>query len=101
MPLGGKQGGRVAGTPNKVSALAKDNIISVFTRLGGTAAMAIWAQDNQTEFYRIYSRLLPTELTGKNGGPIEAAIELSTRPQLTKEEWLSIHGLGASKRPTK
>ena len=67
----GKRGGRVAGTPHKVTALAKDNIISVFTRLGGTAAMAKWAEANETEFYRIYARLLPTEVTGDGGGPIK------------------------------
>jgi hypothetical protein len=59
-----KVGGRVKGTPNKVSGTAKENIIAVFTRLGSTAAMAKWAADNQTEFYKLYARLLPTEIEG-------------------------------------
>lgn len=59
-----KVGGRVKGTPNKLSGTAKENIIAVFTRLGSTAAMAEWAEENKTEFYKIYARLLPTEIEG-------------------------------------
>jgi len=38
-----------------------ENIVAVFTRLGGTATMAEWARRNQTEFYRLYARLIPSE----------------------------------------
>jgi hypothetical protein len=64
---------RPLGAKNKLSGQAKENIQAVFVRLGGTAAMAAWAEDNKTEFYRIYSRLLPHELVGKDGGPIEVS----------------------------
>jgi len=40
-----------------------ENIVAVFTRLGGTATMAEWARRNQTEFYRLYARLIPSEST--------------------------------------
>ena len=63
------------GSPNKLGALAKDNIAAVFTRLGGTAAMAKWADDNKTEFYRIYARLVPTQVTGEEGGPVKITVE--------------------------
>jgi len=49
------------GKPNKVPAQAKENIVAVFVRLGGTAAMAEWARENSTEFYKIYSKLIPVE----------------------------------------
>lgn len=52
---------RPKGVPNKLGAQAKENIVAVFTRLGGTAAMAAWAERNKTEFYRLYARLIPTE----------------------------------------
>jgi len=64
------KGGRPKGSLNKVSATAKENIIAVFTRLGGTAAMADWARENQSDFYKLYARLLPVEHTGEGGGPI-------------------------------
>ena len=63
------------GSPNKLGALAKDNIAAVFNRLGGTAAMARWAEDNKTEFYRIYARLVPTQVTGEEGGPVKITVE--------------------------
>jgi hypothetical protein len=71
MAHGAKSGGRQAGTPNKLTGTAKENIAAVFTRLGGTSAMAEWAKDNKDEFYKIYARLIPTEVTGKDGGPIQ------------------------------
>ena len=63
-----KTGGRVAGTPNKLSGLAKDNIAAVFNRLGGTAGMAEWAQENKTQFYQIYSKLMPLQVEGAGEG---------------------------------
>lgn len=49
------------GSPNKISGQARENIAAVFTRLGGTAAMAEWAAENKTEFYKLYARLVPVE----------------------------------------
>ena len=60
-----KTGGRQKGTPNKVNATVKDNVLAVFNRLGGTSQMAIWATENQTEFYRLYSKLIPSEVNQK------------------------------------
>lgn len=34
------------------------------------------------------------EASGPDGGPIP--VETSTRPQLTKEEWLAAHGMGTT-----
>lgn len=53
---------RQAGTKNKLSKTAKENIIAVFTRIGGTAAMADWARENRTEFYRLYAKLVPQQV---------------------------------------
>lgn len=64
MPTGKKLGGRVAGVPNKLTAKVKDNIINVFTQLGGVAAMTKWAQKNPSLFYQMYARLAPTEVKG-------------------------------------
>lgn len=58
---------RTLGAKNKIPQAAKENIAAVFVRLGGTAQMAKWAQENQTEFYKIYARMLPIEGPGDNG----------------------------------
>lgn len=67
---------RTLGAKNKVSGQAKENIQAVFVRLGGTAAMAKWAAENLNEFYRLYGRLLPHEVSGPDGGaiPVEKVI---------------------------
>jgi len=54
--------------------MAKENIQAVFVRLGGTAAMARWAGTNKNEFYKIYARLIPNEVTGLDGDPIKLLI---------------------------
>lgn len=61
---------RTLGAKNKISGQAKENIQAVFTRLGGTAAMAKWAEANPSEFYKIYARLLPIEGPGSNGAHV-------------------------------
>jgi len=69
-------GGRTLGAKNKIPQSAKENIQAVFVRLGGTAAMADWARENPTEFYRIYSKLLPLQVAGENG-PLEVVLRIA------------------------
>jgi predicted sulfurtransferase len=54
--------GRPLGSKGKASKSAKENVLAVFHRLGSTAAMAKWAQENQTEFYKMYARLIPQQI---------------------------------------
>ena len=54
--------GRPKGSKGTAGLNVKENILAVFTRLGSTARMAEWAEENQTEFYRMYGRLVPTEI---------------------------------------
>ena len=61
MAKGVKTGGRKKGTPNKVTSTVKDNVLAVFDKIGGVNQMAVWAQENPTDFYRIYARMLPQE----------------------------------------
>ena len=60
-----KTGGRVAGTPNKISGAVRDNVVNVFNKIGGEEEMARWAKKNQTEFYRLYSKLLPRQVNSE------------------------------------
>lgn len=53
---------RPKGTPNKIGPQVKENIVAVFTRLGSTAAMAEWAKEHRTEFYKMYAALAPKEI---------------------------------------
>ena len=61
MAKGRKTGGRQVGTLNKITATFKDAIRTVYEDIGGHAAFAAWAKKNQTDFYKIAARLIPTE----------------------------------------
>ncbi len=62
---GKKTGGRQVGTPNKVTAIFKDAVRTVYEDIGGHAAFAEWAKEHPTDFYRIAARLIPTETASK------------------------------------
>lgn len=61
MALGHKTGGRQAGTPNKRTGPAKIAFAAAFDGLGGVEQLTTWAKENMTEFYRLYSKLIPQE----------------------------------------
>lgn len=52
----------------------KESIVRVYQRIGGEAAMAEWAKDNQTEFYRMYARLIPREYVGNQAQEIAGGL---------------------------
>jgi len=70
-----KTGGRKKGTPNKISATVKDNVIQVFEQLGSVKGMVNWAKKNQTEFYRIYAKMLPVEVANAEGKALKLTFE--------------------------
>jgi hypothetical protein len=71
-----KTGGRVAGTPNKVTATAREAFTLAFHGIGGTPALEVWAKANPTEFFKLYARLIPVEHVGAGGdGPISTIVK--------------------------
>jgi hypothetical protein len=77
MAKGQKTGGRVKGTPNKLTQTAKDAISLAAERLGGADRLVAWAQEepqNERVFWgTIYPKLLPLQVTGEDGGPVQIA----------------------------
>lgn len=71
MALGRKTGGRRKGSRNQFTVSAKQAFSAAFQETGGAEALAAWAGENRTEFYRLFARLIPTELSGPEGGPLE------------------------------
>jgi hypothetical protein len=68
-----KTGGRKKGTPNKATTAVKEAFRQAFEDLGGTQALVTWAMENPTQFYQLYSKLIPSEIdatiSGKDGAP--------------------------------
>ena len=71
--------GRKPGSLNKISSTVKQNVIDVFDKIGGIDAMASWATDNRSEYYRIYSRLAPVsqEVSGPDGTELPLGIGIT------------------------
>ena len=77
MAKGRKTGGRKKGTPNKMTANAREAIEQAFEGAGGVAEFTKWAREFPTEFYtRVFPRILPkeVELTGNPDKPLNAVI---------------------------
>jgi hypothetical protein len=84
MPKGqsGNPKGKPPGTLNTISRTAKENIADVFDHVGGILEMVKWAKENQTEFYRIYAKLLPVDINAKVEKKIlKIEVDISDRTQ--------------------
>lgn len=58
-----KTGGRKKGTPNKTTASVKAALEKAFFASGGQDALNRWAKDNPDEFYKLWGKMLPREMT--------------------------------------
>jgi hypothetical protein len=65
-----KTGGRQKGKPNKLTSSAKEAFALAFEGIGGVDKLTEWARENPGDFFKLYARLIPAELTGANGEPL-------------------------------
>lgn len=59
-----KVGGRKKGTPNKVNALLKDQILAALDKAGGIKYLTKQATDNPASFMGLVGKVLPMQITG-------------------------------------
>ena len=73
--LRGPGPGRPKGSLNKLGKAAKDVIAAAAAELGGEARLVAWAKEdpqNERAFWTsIYTKLLPLQLSGEGGGPVD------------------------------
>lgn len=67
--------GRPKGVPNKTTMAVKEALSLAFAGLGGVAALETWARDNTTEFYKLWAKMLPTEVKGDLGAGITLVLQ--------------------------
>jgi hypothetical protein len=53
---------------------ARDQIRHAFDLIGGIPRLAHWAHLNPGDFYKIWARTVPTQVTGADGGPIQVQV---------------------------
>lgn len=56
--------GRPKGSKNKITLSMKEAFIAAYESIGGEDALAEWAKQNQTEFYKICARMIPANVEG-------------------------------------
>lgn len=69
---GKKTGGRKKGTPNKVTRELRKAIENAFVELGGESYLKRVARKNPGVFVQLLGKLLPLQITGKDGDPIKS-----------------------------
>ena len=62
--------GRKPGSKNKHTTAIREAFVAAFEELGGVEALVEWGRANQTDFYKLASKLIPTEITGAGGDPL-------------------------------
>jgi hypothetical protein len=67
--------GRPKGAPNKTTKAAREAFEFAFQQIGGAKQLAAWAEDNQTEFFKLYARLVPQEVDGNLAGKLTVEIK--------------------------
>ena len=65
-----KTGGRVKGTPNKVTGALKDMILTALSNKGGVAYLERQADANPTAFMTLVGKVLPLQVNAEHSGDI-------------------------------
>lgn len=79
MPKGGskpgeRRGGRPKGGLNKTTKAVKEALVEAFEKMGGVPHFVKWGKDNPTEFYKLWAKMLPTEIKTPDGKPLQLQI---------------------------
>ena len=72
-------GGRQVGTPNKITANLRDAIMHAFDTVGGENYLVKVARENPQTFCMLLAKILPVQITGKDGGAIEIDVTVRER----------------------
>lgn len=66
--------GRPKGKQNKQTVAVKQCLINAFEQMGGWQNLTKWGMENQTEFYKLWARMIPHEVSGVDGGDVNITV---------------------------
>lgn len=69
--------GRPKGSKNKASVAAKQAFQEAFDGLGGVDALKAWAAENPTDFFKLFSKLIPIDTNVTMTKPEDALKDLA------------------------
>ena len=53
--------------PNKVTASIRAALVAAFDKLGGVKSLVAWGKENPSEFYKLWGRMAPQEVSVGDG----------------------------------
>jgi hypothetical protein len=72
--------GRAKGTPNKTTKLLKDAILKAAEKAGGKRGLVgyleLQAKINPGPFMALLGKVLPMQVTGEDGGPVQTEVTM-------------------------
>ncbi|RWX68021.1 hypothetical protein EN833_08255 [Mesorhizobium sp. M4B.F.Ca.ET.190.01.1.1] len=71
---GRKTGGRVAGTPNKVTASIKEAVTEAFEKAGGVDYLVKLATEDPRTFCGLVGKVIPLQVDAKLDGPLTVQV---------------------------
>lgn len=74
-PAGNRGKGRKKGVPNKTTVAVKAALTEAFGEMGGVEALVVWAKADPGEFYKIWAKMLPTEVKGDLNGALTLTMQ--------------------------
>lgn len=77
MAKGQKTGGRVKGTPNKLTADVKNMVLAALDKVGGIQYLEDQARANPTAFMTLVGKVLPLQISNADDKPFRTTSELS------------------------
>ena len=72
--------GRKKGVPNRVTKILKDQILEALDEAGGVAYLVTLARETPTAFATLLGKVLPTQVTGADDGPVQVDARYSGLP---------------------
>jgi hypothetical protein len=74
IPFAAGNPGRPHGIPNRTTVSVKAALEAAFQGLGGVPALIAWGQQEPGEFYRLWGKLLPRNVTIEGGAQLGIVI---------------------------
>jgi hypothetical protein len=75
-----KTGGRQKGVANKITRDLKEMILGALDDAGGRKYLAQQADKNPAAFMTLVGKVLPMQVTGASGGPVETVTRIELVP---------------------
>lgn len=72
--VSGNAAGRPKGSQNKSTASVKAALCEAFEKMGGVPALLAWGKKNPEEFYKIWAKMMPTEIQANVSGKVVVEI---------------------------